>query len=388
MASPEARYEQYYAAAPDPQQGNCLAAYREFLPGGPPNVGDLYEALGSHDSSGAFAYLGRDDRIHLIHSLRRHGPSALGQARSPFTGRTIAVLDERTSVGTSFVEVLPDLFGDVREGHIRPSAEITTAYADDTTADQLAALDPAYTGDSDAINTRCCILVPHPYVPSLLQATYEAGGGIRPRILWEKLEVLLGAALYHASYSPFHDWVRLATSNGIGAANTLRADAAWEPRLIAPDASLGASRTSMECAIFPAAAAAAAPAPGNLQGVVDTLAAMRYDAAHRANETAKQNAAEKARKASPTARWGTSRVQRLCNLCQCDNELDLPPVYLEMAENGSKHDHHTVERYASTPIEMVVTRNNTVRDYNLHPFVAPVISQALSRCVGALDFGN
>jgi hypothetical protein len=176
MAAPEARYEQYYAAAPDPQQGNCLAAYREFLPGGAPNVGDLYEALGSHDSSGAFAYLGRDDRIHLIHSLRRHGPSALGQTRSPFTGRTIAVLDERTNVGTSFVEVLNDLFWDVREGHIRLSDEITAAYTADTTAEQLAALDPAYTGDSDAINTRRCILVPHPYVPSLLQATYEAGG--------------------------------------------------------------------------------------------------------------------------------------------------------------------------------------------------------------------
>jgi hypothetical protein len=36
----------------------------------------------------------------------------------------------------------------------------------------------------------------------------------------------------------------------------------------------------------------------------------------------------------------------------------------------------------------VVTRHNTVRDYNLHPFVAPVISQALARCVGSLDFGN
>jgi hypothetical protein len=104
--------------------------------------------------------------------------------------------------------------------------------------------------------------------------------------------------------------------------------------------------------------------------------------------TAEQNAAEKARKASPMARWGTSRVQRLCNLCQCDNELELPPVYLEMAENGSKHNHHTIERYASTPVELVVMRNNTVRDYNLHPVVAPVISQALSRCVGSLDFGN
>jgi hypothetical protein len=274
MVAPEARYEQYFSTAPDPQQGNFLAAYREFLPGGPPDVRALCEALGSHDNAGAFAYLGRDDRIHLIHSLRRHGPSALGQARSLFTDRTIAVLDERTNVGTSFVEVLNNLFRDVREGHICPSAAITLAYDDDTTVEQLAALDLAYTGDSDTINTRRCILVPHPYVSSLLRTTHEKRGGICPQILWEDL---LGAGLYHSSYSPFHDWVRLAASNGIGAANNLRADAAWEPPLIAPDASLGASRTSMECAIFPAAAAATISAPGALQGVVDALAAMRYD---------------------------------------------------------------------------------------------------------------
>jgi hypothetical protein len=207
--------------------------------------------------------------------------------------------------------------------------------------------------------------VSHTYVPSLLQTTYKEGGRIHPRILWEKLDDLLGSGLYHASYSPFHDWVQLAASNGIGVANTFRADAAWEPCLIAPDASLGASRTSMECAIFPAAASSTPSAPGNLQGVVDMLAAMRYDAAHQANETAEQNAVEKARKASPTAQWGTSRVQQLCNLCQCDNKLDLLPIYLEMAENGSKHDHHTMERYASTPVELVVTRNNTV------PFCRP-----------------
>jgi hypothetical protein len=389
MAAPESRYTQYYSTAPDPLQGNYTAAYDEFLPVAPPTAGALFRAVGDPDSSGVFAYLGRDGRIHTIHSLRRHGASAFGQARSPFLGRTIGVLDERTNVGASFVEVFEGLFGSIREHHIRLAADITAAYAADQNLEQLEAVDPANPGNSDEVHTRHCILVPHAYVPRLLQATCDDGGGIVPRTFWEHLETMVQLGLYHASYNPFHNWARMAVSNGIGNANDLQAQAAWEPRLVAPDASLGASRTNMELALFPPAAATAAMAPTiDLQGVVDTLAAMRNDATHRANDTAEEKAAEKARKASPTARWGTARVQRLCNLCQCRDETELPPVYLEMAANGAKHDHHTIESYASAEVEPVVTRHNVVRDYNLHPFQAPVISQALSRCVGSLDFGN
>jgi hypothetical protein len=390
MAAPESRYEQYFRVAPDPQQGNCTAAYEEFLPLAPPNTRDLFAALGDHDSTGAFAYLGRDGRIHLIHSLRRQGASALGQARSAFAGRTIAVLDERTNVGTSFVEVTDNLFLGIRERHIRPAVDITAAFDADQNLEQLEAVDPPNPGNSNEVHTRRCILVPHPYVPVLLQATHSDGGGILPRNLWEQLDNMVQLGLYHTSYDPFHDWVRMAVSNGIGNANDLQATAAWEPRLVAPDAPLGASRTNMELAVFPPAATAAALAPHqvNFQGVVDTLAAMRRDAVDRANATAEEKAAEKARKASPTARWGIAGVQRLCNLCQCNDETELPPVYLEMAESGAKHDHNTIQRYTSVEVEVVVTRQGSVRDYNLHPFHAPFVSQALSRCVGSLHFGN
>jgi hypothetical protein len=59
-----------------------------------------------------------------------------------------------------------------------------------------------------------------------------------------------------------------------------------------------------------------------------------------------------------------------------------------MATNGAKNDHHTIESYASAEVKPVVTRHSVVHDYNLHPFQAQVISQALSHCVVSLDFGN
>jgi hypothetical protein len=100
---PESHYAQYYGMAPNPQQGNYMAAYAEFLPIAPPTAGDLFGVVGDPDSTGVFVFLGCDGRIHTIHSLHCHGASVFGQASSTFFGRTIGVLDERTNVGASFV---------------------------------------------------------------------------------------------------------------------------------------------------------------------------------------------------------------------------------------------------------------------------------------------
>jgi hypothetical protein len=202
MASPSSRYADYFGSAPDQYGGDCTAAYVEFLPPGPPSEAELFELLGHPDSNGAFAYLGPDTHVHVLHSLRRHAVGSFGQAQSTYAGSTFAIRGERSSAGATFVQVDSALFAAVTADHVRSAVGIAAALAAAPFAPQL-----------DVV-TRHGILIPHNYVSTLLQASSTRGNGLEPRELWDIVEGLMAAPEYQAASDLFVDWVWVVISQG------------------------------------------------------------------------------------------------------------------------------------------------------------------------------
>jgi hypothetical protein len=375
MALSTARYADYFRSAPDPYGGDCAAAFAAFLPPGPPSAAQLFETMGQPDSSGAFAYLGPDTRVHVLHSLRRHTVGTFGQAPSPFAASTFAIRGERTGAGATYVLLEPAWLDEVQANHVRSAAEIAAGLLADPTVAQLA----AETTGGDALMTRSCILVPHCYVSPLLEASATRGDGLEPREFWSLIETFMAAPEYQATSEPFVDWARIALSQGAGRANPLQVTRVVAPALIALDASLGAARTSMELAAFPNGGAASGAATG-LNSMVATLAAMRADAIDLAADAQARRDADRALKGSPAQHWGESLIKRLRNLCQVRHDRDLPPIYRDLAEGGSKQYNRILNGYLRTP----ATRSS----HNILPYSKPVASQAHSRCLGDLDMGD
>jgi hypothetical protein len=289
MALSTARYADYFRAAPDPYGGDCTAAFAAFLPPGPPSAAQLFETMGHPDSSGAFAYLGPDTRVHVLHLLRRHTVGTFGQAPSPFPASTFAIRGERTGAGATYVLVEPALLDEVQATHVRSTAEIAAGLLADPT---IAQLDAEMTG-GDTIVTRSCILIPHRYISLLLEASAMRGDGLEPREFWGLIETILAAPEYPAVSEPLVDWARIALSQGAGRGNPLQLTRMVAPALVALDASLGAARTSMELAAFPNGGGALGTTTG-LNSVVATLAAMRADAIDQAVDAQARRDADRA----------------------------------------------------------------------------------------------
>jgi hypothetical protein len=216
MALPTARYADYFRSAPDPYGGDCTAAFAAFLPPGPPSAMQLFETMRQPDSGGAFAYLGPDTRVHVLHSLRRHTVGTFGQAPSPFAASTFAIRGERTDAGATYVLVEPALLDEVQADHVRSADEIAAGLLANPTVAQLT----AETTGGDALVTRSCILIPHCYVSPLLEASATRGDGLEPQEFWSLIETFTAAPEYQAASEPFLDWACIALSQGAGRKST------------------------------------------------------------------------------------------------------------------------------------------------------------------------
>lgn len=372
MAPSNHTYAQYFDSATDPvPDGDYASAYTQYLPPGPPNRATIFAKVGAPLSKGVYIYLGSDNKVHLLHHLRRHATGNFGETASAYEGQTIAVRDERTAVGANYVSVEETLFSTITVNDVRPADQITAAIEADQSLQQMDVADPN-NGPLHTVVTRHCQLVPHVYVGGLMLVAARHGG-ISPRWLWTAICV---TAHYHPSHQPLFDWARVVVSNGVGAANTLRVDGAVEPAHVPLDTSLANERADMERACFPAPIAPTV----DTQSITAILGAIRQDNASRAQAQDNAKAAERALKSSPIKRWGEVLTKKACRIAHKATPQELPQLLLDMAESGASQDHRNIMNHVGTPSA------NPGRQ--LLPYTAPVVSQAAAKAMGALQYGH
>jgi hypothetical protein len=173
------RYANFYRALPPTTQQSVTSIYEILAPEGNRGLEWLVVALARPTEFHVMAYLGLDDRIHVIHCASIVQPSLL-YPNTRHEGNAIGLVDELTDFGSNLAVFDGEFFKVITAADVPSADAITAALAADTDGDQL--LIPA---DDRATNvtTRFGALVPVPYVPELLGML--AQGPVSPGDLWE-----------------------------------------------------------------------------------------------------------------------------------------------------------------------------------------------------------
>ena len=371
MASPS--YLAWYGLPEqDPYGGEYAEVYTVLSPATAPATmppADLwtYFTAGGQDTKAAFLLLGSDSKLCMLHRLQRLSP--VFGVPSIYDGASFATYGDITLMGATTVVVPAALFNITPNPlHIRSVADIDTALLAAPGASQL---DPLAAGDpaAEEVRTRCGMLVPPAYIPEVLQAI-SSPGGLTPRGLWEGVIARIrDDPVRVLACQGFVDWARVILSHGVGAANILR-QPAFLP--VHPDASLGKARADILRRDLPHRFAAPA---ADFTPMVQELGALRAEAANRAITAATAEATRAAANKLPTKRWHDA-THRLLNLCQVDNEADLPRVWSAMVEAGPKMDRVTIQYH----LRLHATAGNARSEQ------VPVCTQHLAKELGSLVF--
>ena len=299
------------------------------------------------DAKTAFLFLGDDGTLHLLHRVRRFTP-ALGMPAAVYDNHDFATFDDTTLTGPTTVELPAGFFHALPNAiAVLTSAAVSLQIADDPDSPQhtpepmqQAALQAA--GSVTNVRVRKAMAIP-PDITGAVLASITSPQGLTPRTLWQTFiaPILLDPART-VTCTPFIDWSRVAYAAAAGVANPL-AFPIPAPRHLAPP--LGHERLRILRADL--SPPAGVPAPG-LATLVAELALSRREAADRDTTRRLQDQQQKVAASLPTKRWGTG-LSRLLRLCQCNGELDLPTVWLDMAQNGVKADITTVRSHLHLP---------------------------------------
>ena len=169
------------------------------------------------DAKLAFAILGEDSKIYVIHRIQRYVPP-LGRPRAPYDNINLATFGDVSVLGPVTIEVPAPFFArTILLPNISTSADTTQLSTTHPAAGQLA--DDIPLGEVGDVRTRKATLIPPHLVGSVLRASSE-DGGLTPRALWVRFVApLLEDAVVGPTCSPFIDWAKVAYTKGVGQAN-------------------------------------------------------------------------------------------------------------------------------------------------------------------------
>lgn len=318
----------------------------------------------------AFAILGSDNLVHVVHRVLRYVPP-LGQPRMPYDNINLATFGDASALGVTTIEIPATFFARTAPlPRTRSIASINAAVVENPAAGQLE-LDLEVPGlELGEVRTRKATLLPSSMVGGILRASI-AVGGLTPRALWVDYVTTLRPELL-IDYAPFVDWVRVAYASGVGDANPVQSAPTPPPRHLEPD--LAHQRLTLFTQDLPIAGAHL-PDNGNL--LAAAIGEFRADLAAREESKVLRGALKRAADQRPSSRW-FANTARLLRLCQVQDEADLPPVWLAMASHGVKLDRHTIQYHLSLdmpPLDAIST-----------PGTASICSPELSKALGQLVF--
>ena len=321
----------------------------------------------------AFAILGADNLVHVVHRILRYVPP-LGQQRMPYDNISLATFGDTTALGVTTIEVPATFF--TRTAllpRILTNAAMSRAVISRPDGQIVLEADTPVE-DFGETRTRKATLIPAGMVGNILRASI-AVGGLTPRAMWavhvEPLLLLPDQAL---EWAPFLDWVRVAYSGNLGDANPVQLAPTPPPRHLETD--LAEQRYSLFSQDFPVGLLPPPPAEGgNL--LVTAIGEFRADLAAREESKITRAALKRAADQRPSARWFASTT-RLLRLCHVQDETDLPSIWQAMAAHGVKCDHTTIQFHLSLEMPEL--------DVISSPGTASVCSPELSKSLGQLIF--
>jgi hypothetical protein len=330
----------------------------------------LTDVATSEDTNLAFVQLDMEGFVRVFHRIRRIDP-IMGGPQDAYSGRTVALVGDVSSMGVIYCGVPPAAFH--RTAVVDQVATTTAIGALIQTQPGGQVIITAYRDlgleyPASPVRSRYWMLIPPRLVSEILRASSQPEG-LTPRDLWENVvaPLLEEEDPIRASMAPCIEWCRLAYAGGIGGANPLSSAAP-------PPLHFGGRLEQSRCRSLaqdlparfgqaPLPAAAAAPLPGPQAAAVVTLSPealtplvqvlqtynqdylARMDAA--ATVEAERRAQEDERRAQekvklPSSRWGKT-LPTLMKLCNVDDEVFLPAVWQDLASHGSKSDRRTLQ---------------------------------------------
>ena len=320
----------------------------------------------------AFAILGADNRVYVVHRVFRYVPP-LGQQRMPYDNVNLATFGEVSVLGVTTVEIPATFLSrTIPLPRISTNAAIALAIANNPASGQVPTGADTPANEMAEGRTRKAMLIPGNMVGGMLRES--TNGGLTPRSLWVTcVEPLLRHPEQLARITPFVDWVRVAYSGGIGLDNPLQWSPTLPPRHLEPD--LAEQRATILAQDFPAAMEPPPQEGGNL--LVAAIGEFRADFAAREESKILRAALKRAADQRPSSRWFASTT-RLLRMCHVRDEADLPPVWQAMAATGVKLDRSTIQYHLSLEMPLL--------DSVSTPGTASVCSPELSKALGQLIF--
>jgi hypothetical protein len=158
----------------------------------------------------------------------------------------------------NYLHLTNPFFESVVVPNIPAAADVTAAFAAETTAEQFTAAAPN-TPSATNVTTRCYIWVPPPYVDELFALLDNGNGYIDPLMLWTTAERALADPVHSFGCAMFIDWCRCTTSGGVGADNPLQPTCAQNNTGLWLDGSISRHRTNILLVDFPSVQLAAPP---------------------------------------------------------------------------------------------------------------------------------
>jgi hypothetical protein len=347
--------------------GNVVAGLYAMMLPGVRTAAWLLAAFSAPGCKYVVMYLGEDGEIHIVHTVERLQAS-FAFPNSRHLDQCIGILDETNDFGGNLVAITDDFFRPVDVADVASLAAIAAAgNADATNAGQL--LVPA-DGAATAVQTRFGILVPPRYVGNILRALEL--GPVTPRDMLVLVDNLQGDAAAAADHVQFTNWVRVAFSRGIGAANPLLHDAS-RPVPVMVDGALGSSRATIRDRDFPppvlAGTGAAAMQP-IVTAMADMTTALQTAADAREAARAATKATEAAERTSPARTWPAG-LERMLRMCHVTDQLNLPRTWLEIARQGIKKALSVLRAAALSPPQDPTTALQQRSTLTVHPAIGP-----------------
>ena len=319
----------------------------------------------------AFAILGADDLVHVVHRVLRYVPP-LGQPRMPYDNINLATFGDTSALGMTTIEFSATFFTRTPAlPRILTAGSVNVAFGINPAVGQLGLEREVPADEVSEVRTRKATLIPAGMVGGVLRAA-TAVGGLTPRALWVEFVALLPPNQL-IDYAPFVDWARVAVAGGVGAANPVQFAPTPPPRHLEPD--LAQQRLLLLTQDFPAAVVAPPPNDGNL--LVAAIGDFRADVAAREESKILRAALKRAADQRPSLRWFASTT-RLLRLCHVQDEAELPPIWPAMASAGVKLDRNTIQYHLSLDMPLL--------DSISGPGTASVCSPELSKALGQLIF--
>jgi hypothetical protein len=358
------RYADFFGGLPA-IAGNVVAGLYAMMLPGVRTAAWLLAAFSAPGCKYVVMYLGDDGEIHIVHTVERLQAS-FAFPNSRHLDQCIGILDETNDFGGNLVAITDDFFHPVDVADVASLAAIATAgNGDATNAGQL--LVPA-DGAATAVQTRFGILVPPRYVGNILRALER--GPVTPRDMLVLVDNLQGDAAAATDHVHFTNWVRVAYSRGVGAANPLLHDAS-RPVPVMVDGALGSSRATIRDRDFPPPVLAGTGAAA-MQPIVTAMANMTtaWQAAADARENARiaAQATAAAERDSPARIWAAG-LDRILRMCQVLDAANLPHVWIRIAQLGLKKALSVLRAAAMAPPTDPTTALSHRSTLTVHPTI-------------------